>query len=84
MTKDLDFPMPEGFTPPEGSVPGDNFDTVATFEWDEENDNLCLKAIGGIPIATDEKDDKPTEEEKPTAAPPEGSFKDAVMGGMMK
>lgn len=72
--------MPEGFQPPEGAAPGETFDIVATFEWDEENDNLCLKAIGGIPIPTDEKDDKAGEEKAPAAAP--ASFKDAVMGGM--
>lgn len=78
MTKDLDFTMPEGFTPPEGAIPGETFDIVATFEWDEENDNLCLKAVGGVPLP--EAKEEKTEDEAPT----EGSFKDAVMGGMMQ
>lgn len=48
--KPFEFEMPEGLTVPEGAVPGEEFEMVASFEWEEDGKTLCLKAIGGIPV----------------------------------
>lgn len=52
----LEFDIPEGLEVPEGVAPGDEFEMVATFEWEEDGGKLCLKAVGGIPVGDDKKE----------------------------
>lgn len=73
--------MPEGFTPPEG---GDTsaFEVLATLEV-EDDGQLCLKAIDGIPVGEYEKESEPEEAEYAEATNPDtGDFQKAVAMGM--
>jgi len=82
-SKALDFAIPTGFTPPEGSAPGDSFEAVATFYLGKDG-SLCLKAVDGIPLSNEkEDDDKEAEVFQEKSAPEAGmSFQQAVQEGM--
>lgn len=78
---DLKFPMPEGFTLPEGGEEG-TFEVLATLEV-EGDGQLCLKAIDGIPVGDYEKEKEPEEAEYAEATNPDtGDFQKAVAMGM--
>jgi hypothetical protein len=79
---DLKFPMPEGFTLPEGGDKG-TFEVLATLEV-EGDGQLCLKAIDGIPVGEySEKESEPEEAEYAEATNPDtGDFEKAVALGM--
>ena len=74
--------MPEGFTLPEGGDQG-TFEVLATLEV-EEDGQLCLKAIDGIPVGEySEKEVEPEEAEYAEATDPNtGDFQKAVAMGM--
>jgi hypothetical protein len=55
---EIEFPAPQGFTPPEDVKEGGTFEALGTFSL-EPNGVLCLKAIDGMPVAHD-----PAAEEK--------------------
>jgi hypothetical protein len=79
---EIKFPMPEGFTLPEGADKG-TFEALATLEVD--GDNLVLTAIDGLPVGEGD-DSKETEEEDESYSeatdPDTGDFQKAVMMGM--
>jgi len=78
---DLKFPMPEGFTLPEGGDKG-AFEVLATLEV-EDDGQLCLKAIDGIPVGDYEKEKEPEEAEYAEATNPDtGDFQKAMTMGM--
>ena len=45
----VDFPMPEGFQPPDDTKQGDEFQALATLKVDEDGD-LCLLALDGAEV----------------------------------
>lgn len=78
---DIKFPMPEGFTLPEGGEEG-TFEVLATLEV-EGDGQLCLKAIDGVPVGDYEKEKEPEEAEYAEATNPDtGDFQKAVAMGM--
>jgi hypothetical protein len=79
---DIKFPMPEGFTLPEGGDKG-AFEVLATLEV-EGDGQLCLVAIDGIPVGeSSEKEMEPEESEYAEATDPNtGDFQKAVAMGM--
>jgi hypothetical protein len=70
----VDFPMPEGFAPPDDVKPGKEFQALATLKVDEDGD-LCLIALDGAPV-------KPEGEEADEGA--EDENKDQGMMDVMK
>ena len=80
---ELDFPMPDGFQPPEGAAPGETFDQVATFSWGADDDTLTLTAIGGVPIpASSAAEEDDAEAAAPAPTNSNSSFKDAMMSSL--
>jgi hypothetical protein len=78
---DLKFPMPEGFTLPEGGDKG-AFEVLATLEV-EDDGQLCLKAIDGIPVGEYSEESEPEEAEYAEATNPDtGDFQKAMTMGM--
>jgi hypothetical protein len=76
----IKFPMPEGYTLPEGADKG-TFEALATLEVDGES--LVLTAIDGLPVGGE--GDKETEEDESYSEatdPNTGDFQKAVMMGM--
>ena len=59
--KRVEFPIPKGFTLPEGTGRGDEFDAVCTFRV-KENGDICLTRLGDTTMPGYEKDKghKPT------------------------
>ncbi len=45
MTKKVEFKLPTGFTVPEGTMKGDTFDAVCTFQV-KDNGDVCLTTVG--------------------------------------
>lgn len=70
------FPVPKGFTPPEGVVEGDTFEAMATFK--HGGKTLDLVSIEG---AEAEMPEKEMESETPSKAPAEAGFAEAVEMG---
>jgi hypothetical protein len=78
---DLKFPMPEGFTLPEGADKG-SFEALATLEL-EGDGTLCLTAIDGIPLPSSENEETPEDAEYEAATSPDtGDFQKAMSMGM--
>lgn len=79
----IKFPMPEGYTLPEGADKG-TFEALATLEVD--GDNLVLTAIDGLPVGGEGDESKETDEEDEAYAeatnPDTGDFQKAVAMGM--
>lgn len=50
MPKELNFPAPEGFTPPEGTGSGEQFQVMATVALGDDG-MLSLTEIDGAPIS---------------------------------
>jgi hypothetical protein len=80
----LKFPMPEGFTPPEGAEKG-TFEALATLEM-EEGGTLCLVAIDGIPLGSEESEEPAPEgdEYEEATAPDTGDFEKAMAMGLSR
>jgi hypothetical protein len=75
------FPMPEGYTLPEGADKG-TFEALATLEVDGES--LVLTAIDGLPVGGEGEAEETEEDESYSEAtdPDTGDFQKAVMMGM--
>lgn len=81
---EIKFPMPEGFTLPEGGDKG-TFEALATLEVDGEM--LVLTAIDGLPVGGEGDESKETSEEESYAEatnPDTGDFQKAVAMGMAR
>jgi hypothetical protein len=76
---DLKFPMPEGFTLPEGGDTG-AFEVLATLE--VEGDQLRLVAIDGIPVGGSEMEPEEEAEYAEATDPDTGDFQKAMTMGM--
>lgn len=77
MAKEIEFPAPEGFAPPENSEPGNPFEVLATIR-QKENGMLCLEALDGAPVSPEE-DGETSEAEN---SEEDGGFLGAVEKGM--
>ena len=79
----IKFPMPEGYTLPEGADKG-TFEALATLEVD--GDNLVLTAIDGLPVGGEGDESKEMGEEDEAYAeatdPDTGDFQKAMAMGM--
>jgi hypothetical protein len=76
----LKFPMPEGYTLPEGADKG-SFEALATLEVD--GDSLVLTAIDGLPVGGETEEAGEENEAYAEATDPDtGDFQKAVMMGM--
>jgi len=81
---DLTFPMPEGFTLPEGADKG-SFEALATLELEGDGGMLCLKAIDGVPLPSSEKEMASEKDEYAKATNPDtGDFQEAMSMGMSR
>ncbi len=67
--ENIDFPMPEGFEPPKGTKPGQEFEALATLKIDEDGD-LCLLKIDGADVKpeSEENESKEGDEDKDQSA----------------
>lgn len=81
----IKFPMPEGYTLPEGADKG-SFEALATLEVDGEM--LVLTAIDGMPVGGEGDESKEVEEEDESYSeatnPDTGDFQKAVAMGMAR
>jgi hypothetical protein len=81
----IKFPMPEGYTLPEGADKG-SFEALATLEVDGEM--LVLTAIDGMPVGGEGDESKETSEEDESYSeatnPDTGDFQKAVAMGMAR
>lgn len=76
----IKFPMPEGYTLPEGADKG-TFEALATLEVD--GDNLSLSAIDGLSLSSPEEPTEVEDEAYSEATNPDtGDFQKAVTMGM--
>ena len=81
----IKFPMPEGYTLPEGADKG-SFEALATLEVD--GDMLVLTAIDGMPVGGEGDESKEMDEEGEAYAeatnPDTGDFQKAIAMGMAR
>lgn len=77
----IKFPMPEGYTLPEGADKG-TFEALATLE--VEGDMLVLTAIDGMPVGGEDEEELSGEDEAYAEAtdPDKGDFQKAIAMGM--
>lgn len=77
----IKFPMPEGYTLPEGADKG-SFEALATLEVD--GDMLVLTAIDGMPVGGEGEEEMGEEDESYAEAtnPDTGDFQKAIAMGM--
>lgn len=61
----VDFPMPEGFQPPDGTKPGAEFHALATLKVDEDGD-LNLIALDGAQVKPESDEDEENEDQTQT------------------
>ena len=73
----IEFPIPQGFTPPEGVKEGDDFEFMVSGHL--SGGNLVLTAVEGQPINEDKKQ---TTTEDEMTAPDDRSFVDSVETGL--
>lgn len=57
--KQIEFPIPEGFTVPEGTMDGGSFESMATFRLKSKGKMMCITAIGETKLAGYEKGETP-------------------------
>lgn len=74
----VDFPLPKGFKPPAGIKNGEEFTALASLKLDEDGD-LQLTKIDGIPVNGESEEDETKEDEageqnKPGATGAEGAI----------
>ena len=76
----VDFPIPQGFTLPDGVKEGETFEFMA--EGYIKGDMFCLVSVEGHPVGDEEAEpkDKMTSNETPQAQ--QGSFVDSIETGM--
>ena len=72
----IEFPVPAGFTPPEGVKEGNPFDFMASGYF--KGKTMYLTAVEGTPVAAEEKEEEGGEEEEA----PEMGMVEAVEKGM--
>lgn len=81
----IKFPMPEGYTLPEGADKG-TFEALATLE--VEGDMLVLTAIDGMPVGGEGDESKETSEKDEAYSeatnPDTGDFQKAIAMGMAR
>ena len=75
--KNISFPVPKGFTPPEGVAEGDAFDFMASGYF--KGPTMYLSAVEGVTISPDEEVEVETEAEMPEE---DMGMVDAVEKGM--
>ncbi len=66
-----EFPVPDGFTPPEGTQTGEPFQSLGTFRLKSDG-TMCLLAVDGSPVTSgggDQDQDQGGAEQPPEAAP---------------
>lgn len=59
----IEFPVPKGFTPPEGVKEGKPFDFMASGYF--KGKTMYLTSVEGTPVATEEKEEGGEEESAP-------------------
>jgi hypothetical protein len=59
----VDFPMPEGFEPPKGTKPGDEFEALATLKIDDDGD-LCLLKLDGADVKPEDEEEEDNDNNK--------------------
>jgi hypothetical protein len=64
-----EFPLPEGFTPPEGTQTGTPFQALGTFRVKSDG-SMCLLAVDGSPVTSGEAAPAPPEESPVAPAAP--------------
>lgn len=72
-----EFSVPEGFTPPEGSDGGREFEGLGRFKI-KENGNMCLVAVDGFPVTSVVA----TTDEEPIPGDQPSEFENALLAGM--
>jgi len=75
--KNISFPVPKGFTPPEGVAEGDAFDFMASGYF--KGPTMYLSAVEGVAISPGKEVEVETEAEMPEE---DMSMVDAVEKGM--
>lgn len=83
MSKEIKFPMPDGFAAPEDAQPGKPFEVMATVMMSEDG-MLALSAIDGAPVASasDDDDEEEMDDMEETPAPEGDAFLSAIEKGM--
>jgi len=66
--KEIEFPAPKGFSPPEESTPGQPFEVMASVRM-KENGMLCLEAVDGVSVYPEEQAETPEEENSEETSP---------------
>jgi len=61
--KNISFPVPKGFTPPEGVAEGDAFDFMASGYF--KGPTMYLTAVEGVAVSPDKEVEVETETEMP-------------------
>lgn len=74
----IEFPIPEGFTPPEGVKEGEDFEFMATGRL--SGNNLVITAVEGQTVGVEEKKPEPTEDGM--TAQDDRDFVDSVETGL--
>jgi hypothetical protein len=64
-----EFPVPDGFTPPEGTQTGEPFQALGTFRVKSDG-SMCLLAVDGSPVSSGEGGASEQPPEAATAPPP--------------
>lgn len=75
-----EFTAPDGFNPPEGTKPGEEFDALGTFKLQDDG-SVCLVAVDGVKLKPEAEKESPSEEAK--EADSEGSGSEASFKDMM-
>lgn len=82
MSKEIKFPMPDGFAAPEDAQPGKPFEVMATVMMSEDG-MLALSAIDGAPIASAPEPEEEEMDDMAEMPAPEGdAFLSAIEKGM--
>jgi hypothetical protein len=63
-----EFPVPDGFTPPQGTQTGEPFQALGTFRM-KSDDTMCLLAVDGSPVKGDKDDTDETDQDQGAAQP---------------
>jgi hypothetical protein len=77
--KNISFPVPKGFTPPEGVAEGDSFDFMASGYF--KGPKMYLTSVEGVEISPAKKAEVEVEVEEETSSPEMGMV-EAVEQGM--
>jgi len=80
MKNKASFSVPEGFTPPEGTAPGDTFEVLATVEWSEDGGSMTVTAVEGVPLSAEKA---PEAEAAPAESTEPAGFADTIRQQMV-